>query len=84
MPKPKNAATELFTDDLARLKGAEGLAAVYELIEKRAAKVSVHSGDLVDTLQDTLEEAENIAKSQKDLFSTNINLKSLQKRANKE
>jgi hypothetical protein len=84
MAKPKNAAKELFTDDLERIKGAKNLAAVYELLEARSKKISVNSGDFVDTLQDAFEEAENIADSQKDLFSTTINLKSLQKKANAE
>ena len=69
MPKPKNAAKELFTDDLARLQGAKDLADVYATLEARSKKISVNSGDFVDTLQDAFEEAENIAESQKDLFS---------------
>ena len=84
MAKPKNAAKELFTDDLERIQGAKNLASVYELLEARSKKISVNSGDFVDTLQDAFEEAENIADSQKDLFSTTINLKSLQKKANAE
>ena len=84
MAKPKNAAKELFTDDLERIKGAKNLAAVYELLEARSKKISVNSGDFVDTLQDAFEEAENIADSQEDLFSTTVNLKSLQKKANAE
>jgi len=84
MAKPKNAAKELFTDDLARLQGAKNLADVYASLEARSKKISVNSGDFVDTLQDAFEEAENIAESQKDLFSTTVNLKSLQKKANAE
>ena len=84
MAKPKNAAKELFTDDLERIQGAKNLASVYELLEARSKKISVNSGDFVDTLQDAFEEAENIADSQEDLFSTTVNLKSLQKKANAE
>ena len=84
MPKPKNPASDLFADELERLGGVPGLADVFEQLERRTKKVSENTGDFVDKLQDAFDEAENVADSQKDLFSTTVNLKSLQRKANQE